>query len=197
MTEEKVELGIAVEAEPGFRWTLKKQKFVYHYVRNGGMMEKSCKDAGYADRCSGSALLKSPTIQDAIQRELLACLQKEGENSETIMARWSNWIKSNIYDYFKMDEDGVLQIRAKEDLSEDQQLRVKKISTTVNQYGQNVTLELHDISKAQDRMAEILGLINSQNQSTAPQETAQAIRDLIGQMADTRFTEVPADVTIN
>ena len=198
MTAELEEgLGIAVANEPGFRWTLKKQKFVYHYVRNCGKVEKSCKDAGYADRCSGHALLKSKTIQDAIQKELLACLQKEGENSETIMARWSNWIKANIYDYFKMGEDNVLELRDPKDLSQEQQLRVKKISATINQYGQNISVELHDVSKAQDRLGEILGLINSQTPVGSAEDTAVAIRDLIGKMHETRFTEVPDDVTLN
>jgi len=197
MTDTIEELGVPVSSEPGFRWTLKKQKFCYHYVRNGGMVEKACKEAGYADRASGHALLQKKTIQDRIQAELLACLQKDGENSETIMARWSNWIRANIYDYFKMDQDGVLVLRDPEELSEEQQLRVKKISATVNQYGQNISVELHDVSKAQDRMAEILGLINSQTPVGTPQDTAQAIRDLIGKMHDSRFTEVPADVTLN
>lgn len=198
MTDEiQGELGVPVTNEPGFRWTLKKQKFVYHYVRNGGLMEKSCKDAGYADRSTGHALLKTKTIQDAIQRELLACLQKEGENSETIMARWSNWIKANIYDYFKMDEDGVLLLRDKSELTEDQQLRVKKITASINQYGQNISVELHDISKAQDRMAEILGLINSQTPQGTAEETALAIRDLVGKMHETRFEGAPDDVTVN
>ncbi|MHC4857948.1 MAG: terminase small subunit [Planctomycetota bacterium] len=191
------ELGVPVANEPGFRWTLKKQKFVYHYVRNGGLVAKACKEAGYADRASGSELLTKPTIRDAIQRELLACLQKEGENSETIMARWSNWIKANIYDYFKMDEEGILLLRPKEELTEDQQLRVKKITASINQYGQNISVELHDVSKAQDRMAEILGLINSQTPQGTAEETAHAIRDLVGKMHETRFTEAPDDVTVN
>jgi phage terminase small subunit len=198
MTEDiQEELGVAVKNEPGFRWTLKKQRFVYHYVRNGGLVEKASKEAGYKDRVSGSMLLKTQTIRNAIQKELLACLQKEGENSETIMARWSNWIKANIYDYFKMDEDQVLVLRDPSDLTEEQQLRVKKITASVNQYGQNVTVELHDISKAQDRMAEILGLINSITPQGSAEDTAHAIRDLIGKMHETRFTEVPDDVTLN
>jgi hypothetical protein len=49
MTEDiKEELGVAVKDEPGFRWTLKKQRFVYYYVRNGGLVEKACKEAGYS-----------------------------------------------------------------------------------------------------------------------------------------------------
>jgi phage terminase small subunit len=198
MTEDiKEELGVAVKDEPGFRWTLKKQRFVYHYVRNGGLVEKACKEAGYADRASGSALLKSKTVVDAIQRELLACLQKEGENSETIMARWSNWIKANIYDYFKMDQDDILVLRDPSELTEEQQLRVKKITASVNQYGQNVTIELHDVSKAQDRMAEILGLINSQTPVGSAEDTAVAIRDLIGKMHETRITGAPPEATLN
>lgn len=113
------------------------------------------------------------------------------------MARWTNWVKSNIYDYFKMDEDKVFVLRDPEDLTEEQQLRVKKISTTVNQYGQNISVELHDVSKAQDRIGEILGLINSATPVGSAEENAHAIRDLIGKMHDTRFTEVPADVTLN
>jgi hypothetical protein len=113
------------------------------------------------------------------------------------MARWSNWIKANIYDYFKMDQDDILVLRDPSELTEEQQLRVKKITASVNQYGQNVTIELHDVSKAQDRMAEILGLINSQTPVGSAEDTAVAIRDLIGKMHETRITGAPPEATLN
>lgn len=191
--------GLAVQLpdQPGQRWTLKMRKFVYHYVRNGGDVPKAAQDAGYSGKDACYHLLGKPAVKAAIEKELLACLQKEDENSETIMARWSNWIKANVYDYFKMDQDGVLVLRDPSELSEAQQMRVKKITTSVNQYGQNVSIELHDVSKAQDRIAEILGLINSQNLSASPQEQAEAIRDIVGKMHETRLTGAPPDALLN
>lgn len=197
MTDEnELYLGVDVADEPGFKWTLRKRKFCYHYARNGGNAQKACKDAGFKDLAYGTTLLKSPTIVKTIQNEALSCLQKLDENSETIIARWSNWLRGNVYDHFKMDQEGNLQHKDPELLTEAQKARVKKLTVTNNQYGQNVTIELHDQAKAQDRLAEILGLINSQHISSTPQETAHAIRDLIGQMSATRFEGAPDDVTL-
>lgn len=197
MSETELEMGELAATIKGERWTVKKRKFCYHAARNGGDFRKAAKDAGYKQEEYGYELWKKPEIRREIEKELLACLQKEGENSETIIARWSNWINANIYDYFKMDQDGIFTLRDPKDLTEEQKLRVKKITTSVNQYGQNVSVELHDAAKAQDRLAEILGLINSQNVSTNPAETAEAIRDLIGQMQDVSIGEPPASRTLN
>lgn len=197
MSVENEELAVPIQNGSAVRWTVRMRKFVYHAARNGGDFRKAAKDAGYADPEYGYHLWNKGEIRTAIEKELLACLQKEGENSETIMARWSNWIRANIYDYFKMDEDGVMTLRDPKELTEEQMLRVKKITTSVNQYGQNVSVELHDVAKAQDRIAEILGLINSQQLSTSPAETAEAIRDIIGAMSKTRFEGAPEGTTIN
>ena len=197
MSEIELEMGEPSAVVAGERWTVKKRKFVYHAARNGGDFRKAAKDAGYKQEEYGYELWKKPEVRREIEKELLACLQKEGENSETIMARWANWLNANVYDYFKMDQDGILSLRDPSELTDDQKLRVKKITTSVNQYGQNVSVELHDISKAQDRIAEILGLINSQSISTTPQETAEAIRDVIGKMSATRFEGAPEGTTIN
>lgn len=197
MSAEHEDLSVQIQNGSGVRWNIRMKKFVYHAARTGGDFRKAAKEAGYADPEYGYQLWQKPEIRQAIEQELLACLQKLDENSETIIARWSNWLRGNVYDYFKMDQDGVLVLRDPQELTDAQKSRVKKISASVNQYGQNVTVELHDQSKAQDRLAEILGLINSQHQSNTPQETAVAIRDLISKMSATRFEGAPDDVTLN
>lgn len=182
MSAEDTEMSVQIQNGSQVRWTVRMKKFVYHAARNGGDFRKAASDAGYADPEYGYTLWQKPEIRTAIEKELLSCLQKLDENSETIIARWSNWLAGNVFDYFKMDQDGILVLRDPNELSDEQKARVKKISTTVNQYGQNISVELHDQSKAQDRLAEILGLINSQHQSSTPEETAQAIRSLVGEM---------------
>lgn len=184
--EPQVYFGIEDPKHKNFRWNIKRRKFVYYFVRNGGHIGKALESAGYAAHSAsggrGDNWWRHAAVQRAINQELRACLQKEGENSETIIARWANLAQANIADYFKMDQDGVLNLIDLDSLSEDQQKRIKKVTATVNQYGQNVSLELHDVMKANDRLAEIHGVIRNESSSMSPEEAGEAIRRALTQM---------------
>jgi len=189
-------LSVSDPQEPGFRWTLKKKRFVSNFVRNNGNGAKAAVDAGYTDPSATGRLLQQTLVRQAIHDELRACLQKEGENSETIIARWANMAQANLADYFKMDQEGELTLVDLTLLTKDQQLRLKKITATRNQYGQNITVELHDVLKANDRLAEIHNLLKAEQGFLPPDQTAAEIRDAIKKMDAVDGIERPADVTL-
>ncbi len=195
--EQSIELlSVPAKEDPGFRWTLKRKRFVSHFVRNGGNGSKAATDAGYKEYQEAARLLQHAVIRQAIQDELRSALQKEGENSETIIARWANMAQANLADYFKMDQDGEISLKDLDSLTNEQQLRLKKITATRNQYGQNITVELHDVLKANDRLAEIHGLLRTDANFLPPDETAKEIRDVLRKMDDVDSLERPPGATL-
>ena len=61
---------------------------------------------------------------------------------------------------------------------------MKKVTATVNQYGQNVSVEIIDPMKANDRLAEIHGLLKTEGNNAAPEEQAKSIRSHLEAMEE-------------
>ena len=104
--------------------------------------------------------------------------------------------QANLADYFKMDQGGELALKDLDLLSLDQQLRIKKITATRNQYGQNITVELHDVMKANMYLAEINGVLNREASLLPPDEQARALRDAIRQMDEIDQIAPPQNHTL-
>lgn len=198
--------------EPGFRWTLKRHKFVRFYVHNGGDAKAAAEKAGYADSTGeayGPHLLTQAPIRKAIQRLLRDLLRKEGLAEESIIATWRRWTEGDAYDYVKsefirpltdndgeilrdeagrprMDENGpaILVAKPPNELTTEQRSRVKKISITNNNNGQNVSVEMEDRSKAVDRLAEYLGILKGEGTAMGAEEAARLIRETVALMDD-------------
>ena len=210
--------GIPDSKDATFRWTVKRRRFLYHYVRNGGQGANAAEKAGYAAASQESVrLLSHAVMQMAVQEELRTVLTKEGVNSETIIARWVSWADGNAFDYFMkelltplidehgeaainpatgrpmMDTNGAfaMTIKDPELLTKEQKSRVKKLTVTNNQYGQNITVELYDAQKALDRLAEVEGLLNKEISSVPPDEAALLIREALAKMEEADGLEDP------
>ncbi len=171
-----------------FRWTVRRRKFVYHYPRVNGDAVEAARRAGFKDPYGGSRLLEVAEIKAAIEYELRHMLLKEGENEETIIGRWARWAQGNIYDYWIAEPDGRggvgrMALKNPESLTEEQKLAVKKLKVKDTQYGQDIELELEDRSKANDRLAEVHGILSKDgNKGMTPDEYAQLIRSAVDQM---------------
>ena len=191
-THGNVLLGVPDRNDASFRWTQKRIRFVHHYVRNGGNGTDAAEKAGYsAAQQEASRLLSRHVIQAAIQIELRQLLAKEGVTDEYIISKWKNWAEGRATDYFTTDQGGELAVKDLKDLTEEQKSRVKKISVSNNQHGQNVTVELIDPQKALDRLAEVQGLLSKDTNQTPPDEAARYVRDLLAKMDEADGLEPP------
>jgi len=212
--EENAQNFLSVEDvnEPGFRWTLKRHKFVRFYVHNGGDAKAAAEKAGFAESTGeayGPHLLTQAPIRKAIQKLLRDLLRKEGLAEESIIAKWRLWTEGDAYDYVKeefvrpltdndgeiirneagqvvMDEQGprVLVAKGPSELTKEQKARVKKISITNNNNGQNVSIEMRDADKAVDRLAEYLGILKGEGTAMGAEEAARLIRETVALMDD-------------
>ncbi len=172
----------------GFRWTIKRKRFCVNLVRNGGLIGKAAIDAGYAHLEDGTRLLKIVQIRKYVESYLRAHLTAEEVTEESVIATWENWRAGDIFDYFEYDRRkgkvGNLKLKSRAKLSKAERHRVKKITIKATEHGQDVTLELEDRSKANDRLAQILGLLRTDDDRDrqSAEETARQIAELVQAM---------------
>lgn len=157
--------------DPGFRWTAKSRRFVRLLARLGNAGEAAIR-AGYSKNFKPSVLTNRPTVRAALAYEIRQLADAELESAESIITRASRWANINPGDYFVDD----WQLKAPEELSEDQAKCIKKVKRTVNQHGVNIEVEFHDAMRANEQLARILGLLGPETDSQAPDETARAIK---------------------
>jgi hypothetical protein len=198
--------------EPSFRWTMARHKFVHFYVQNGGDAKDAALKAGYAESsvCAlGPELLTHAPIREAIKRLLAARLRVLRLSDDDIIVKWVSWIETDPGDYVDeepiralrdangqelrdannrplMDPDGpTIKVAKRIDrLTKEQRQRIKSISISNNQFGQNVKLEFYDAQKAVDRLAEMRGIISKEGlgAGVTADDMAKAIRDALAKM---------------
>jgi phage terminase small subunit len=182
---------LTTSLDDDYRWNIKKRRFCYYAPRCESLAE-AAERAGYVEvHKAVQRLMKDAPIRAAIEYELRACLRAETVNEETVIARWANWAEGNVLDYFEFidipmgEGDRVLrqiQVRDISTLPGSVQRRVKKLTVTNTQHGQTINLELEDRAKANDRLAQVVGLLQERSDDRTPKDSAESIRNAVAAM---------------
>jgi len=187
---------------PGFRWTVKRRRFCWYFVEGNGVVGKAAMDAGYLNESEGSYLLGLPAIRKKISNDLRYKLNSEDVTHDSVISRLQDWANASAADFFEYTNDGGVErqddpedllaailvprrrlvLKDLDNLTPAQRSRVKKLNVKDTQFGQDVTLEVVDAQKANDRLLQILGLLNSDNQMSnqpTPEDTARMIHEYL------------------
>jgi hypothetical protein len=182
MNDEDVDLHLSIpdDLHKDFRWTTGRREFCYHMARLGDA-KKAAEAAGMSPT-SGPYLFQLEAVRAVVEKELTRLLRVSGENEESVIARWSMWADSDVGDYFIGD----YQLRPLDELTKEQRQCIKKIKISHNARGdRNVDIELHDQHKANNDLAVMMGLLGKgDNDTTPPEETANAIQRALQEMND-------------
>lgn len=171
-----------IEVKP-FKWTVKRQRYCYHYARNGGKGGKAAKDAGYAHPAEESSrLLTYAEIVEEIDNQLRQLLEKEGVTDEYIISKWKRWADHTPKDLIECDEIGEWSFTNPDNWPDDVWDCIKKISINNTQHGQNITVEWIDKKAAADNLAKVIGLLNTESGAPPPDEAARLIRETLAMM---------------
>ena len=185
-TEDEL-LSIPDKREPTYRWTVKKEKFCYHYARMG-VAETAEKAAGYESVGYGSALLTQRPIRDQVQKEIRNLLRSQGENEDSVIARWARWADADIGDYF--DEGWALKDIST--LSETARKCIKKVKITHNAHGRNIDFELHDAAKENINLANMMGILkDTGEESESAEQQAKSIKQMLQEMNEVNGLQEP------
>lgn len=161
-----------------FRWSLKRNRFCFFVARSGDCADAAEK-AGF-QRDYGNQLMQMEPIQKKVQEELRNLLRAQDENEDSVVARWARWANVDPGDFFRAG----YEVKDLEDMDEDQRKCIKKIKVTDNQYGRNVDLEFHDAHKANNDLANLLGMLHREDAGDTPEEAARSIVDILKEIAD-------------
>ena len=160
--------------DPTFRWTLKRREFVYHLARKG-MIKQAAADAGFSP-LTGESLMKMQPIRDAVQVEIARQIAAASESEESVIARWAMWANGDICKIFNDD----WTLKAKNEIPEAQQRCIKRIKVTLTAHGRNVDVELFDAHRANNDLAQMMGLlVKGDSDPSTPEETARLIRSAV------------------
>jgi phage terminase small subunit len=172
-----------------FRWTIKRRRFCHNLVRNGGQIGKAATDAGYNTTEEGTYLLRLPQIKKYIEIDLRNHLDAEAVTEESVITRWANWASVDISDYVEKDRRVKRrgQVRMRSPWNVDAQARkcIKKLTVKdLDDGAQELTIEFHDAMKANEKLAQVLGLMaaDRDDKTVNAEETAREIFDAIQQM---------------
>lgn len=172
------------------RMTPMKMAFVYHLARTG-RVRKAAEMAGYSPNTAevrGSNLLAEQIVQDALAEEIRRVCKAEGVSEEAVIARAASWAEANMADYFHGDWNA---LKAPEELTEEQQKRIKKVKVTQGEYGATIDLELHDAMKANTELAKYLGMLDKHDESDMPslEKMAEDLRHTLSAMDEVEGVE--------
>lgn len=183
-------LSLADRNHPDFRWTPKRLKFVHHFARTSEV-GKSAQMAGFKDPAYGTELLKERPIRDRIAEEVHRLLVVQGESEESVIERWIRWANVKPTDYF---EPG-WQIKDVSELTDDQARCIKKVTIREHQHGRDVNLEFYSSEAANEKLAQMLGILGQDGNMVAPpEETAKNIKKLLEEMKERDAVEAPRDI---
>lgn len=164
--------------EKNFRWSVKRVKFCYWMARLGVATEAAAK-AGIHES-TATELMQREQIQAKIADELRNLLRAQCENEDTVLARWSLWANVDPGLFF----DKGWELKDISELSEDARKCIKKVKLTENQFGRNVDLEFHDAHRANNDLANVLGMLHREGESEDPEDTARNIADMLKEMRE-------------
>ena len=172
-----------------FRWTIRRRRFCHNLVRNGGQVSKAALDAGYATREEGTHLLQLPPIKKYIEIDLRNHLDAEAVTEDSVITRWATWADVDISDYVEKDRRKKRrgQVRMKSPWNVNAQARkcIKKLTVKdLDDGAQELTIEFHDAMKANEKLAQVLGLMaaDRDDKNVNAEETARDIFDAIQEM---------------
>jgi len=173
---------------PEFRWTVKRQEFVYHVARHGNGYQ-AARDAGMADK-SSEWLLKQQAVRDAVQEEIANQLAASKESEESVIARWAMWAKADVCSIFNAD----WTLKSMEKIPDAQRKCIKKIKVTHSAHGRNIEVEMFDAHKANNDLAQMMGLLGKgDNDTTPPEETAKQLQSALQEMRILDGDSVPVE----
>jgi hypothetical protein len=182
-------LSIPDLTEMSYRWTAKKARFCYFFARLGNTNEAA--ERAQVNPATASGWLSDQPIRDEIQKQVRNLLTSQGENEESVIARWAQWADVDIGDYFE-DE---WNLKSLDDLTPVQRKCIKKVKISQNQFGKNIDIELHDAHKANNDLATMLGILGkSDTADQPPEETAKSIQQMLREMQATDALE-PEDAS--
>jgi hypothetical protein len=163
-----------INDEKMFRWTVKRRDFVTHYARTGAI-EQASLNAGLS-RQTGSRLIKYQTVRTAIQEEVSKLLLCVAESEESVIARWATWANADVSLIF--NDDWTLKPLAEIPMS--QRRCIKKIKVTNSPHGRNIEVEMFDAHKANNDLAQMMGLLGKgDSDTTPPEETAKQLQQAL------------------
>jgi len=157
--------------------TTKQRQFAYAMV-HAGTIEAAAKAAEITIEIAEQWLV-DPDIEAVIFHDKVAAVNTATETRERVIARYAAIANADIIDYFEPDTDCAM-LRPLNQLTQQQRLSIKKISHT--QHGP--VLELYDRLRANDKIAEIIGVLNTHDTGESADEKARRIRTLLQEMED-------------
>ena len=199
--DDEVDLNLSIpdEFHKDFRWTTGRREFCYHMARMGDT-KKAAEAAGMSPT-SGPYLFQLEAVRDVVQLELARLLRVAGENEECVIARWSRWADVDIGDFFAIpeapngDPNQVIdhfEIKPFSQLTKEQRQCIKKIKVTRGANGRNIEFEVHDAHKANNDLAQMMGLLGrGDTDATPPEELAASIQRTLQEMQNVNGLQQP------
>jgi len=179
-------LSVPSANNPDFRWSLKREKFCYHFARMGHL-GKAEQAAGFAPN-SCSNFLMIDEIRERVQQEVRNLLRSAGENEDSVIARWAKWADVDMGDYFSSG----WELKDIDSLSEDARKCIKKVKISNNQFGRNIDFELHDASQANIHLANMMGILkNDDGAGASAEEKAKSIKQMLQEMNEVNGLKEP------
>lgn len=163
-----------VNDEKMFRWTVKRRDFVSQYARTGAI-EQASLNAGLS-RQTGSKLIKYQTVRTAIQVEVAKLLLVVAESPESVIARWAAWASADVSKIVNED----WSLKPLSEIPDAQRRCIKKVKVTNTAHGRNIELEMFDAHKANNDLAQMMGLLGRGDADTVPpEETAKQLQQAL------------------
>lgn len=167
-------LSIPDPVEREFRWTVKRRAFVYHLARRGNIQQAAA-DSGFSP-LTGESLIKKQPIRDAVQVEIARQISAAAESEESVIARWATWANGDVCKIFNND----WTLKSKNEIPDETLRCIKRVKVTVTAHGRNVDVELFDAHRANNDLAQLMGLlIKGDSDASTPEETARLIRSAV------------------
>jgi len=176
------------QEDPKFRWTTKKRRFVQLMARLGEV-DTARERAGFTTAGYGSVLMAQMPIRSAVMKEVRVLLNAQMESEESVLDRWHLWANSNAKDYF----DANWELKDISTLTDEQARCIKKVIIRQTAHGRDVNLELYDASRANENLANFMGMLKTDGELVAPEETAKTIKQMLEAMRETNATEPPME----
>lgn len=173
---------------PEFRWTIKRQEFVYHMARHG-IARQAARESGLTEKTS-EVLMKHQAIRDAIQVEVARGLAVVSESENSVIARWAEWANGNIADFLNND----WTVRPLDEIPAEKRRCIRKVKITRNAHGVSTEIELHDQAKANTDLANMMGLLHKGETDTLPpEETAKQLQETLQEIRKRNGNPVPVE----
>lgn len=153
------------------------QLWVKEYVASFNI-QQSVLNAGYKNQNYGYELIRKPKIQLAIRREMEARNRRLEITQERVLLEVARLAFSNLPDFFEEWGTGRMpQIKAKEDLTEDQQAAMSMIKETIDRAGRRqFSFQTHSKQAALKMLGDYMGLWDGTGKQADPNDLVAQLR---------------------